>query len=62
MMGALKPSIICSKPCRTRAFDSSSLTIGWGALKLTTQARKILFQAKKGILSPFSGKKCVFFP
>ena len=56
-MAAPEPLIICSKNCKTRFFESSTLEIGYGALPVTTQATKTLFYAKKWL---FLAKKCVF--
>ena len=42
-------------------FDSSNLTIGWGAPQLPTQAPKTLFWGKNGIFWRFWGKKCGFW-
>ena len=42
-------------------FESGNLKLGYGALQLTTQAPKTLFQAKKnGIFGHFWAKKCAF--
>ena len=59
-MAALKPLIICSKTLQNAFLsESSTLKKGYGALQLTTQAPKTLFQAKKmAFFWPFWGKKC----
>ena len=42
-------------------FESSTLKIGYGALQLTTQAPKTLFQAKKWHFLAIFGQKMRFF-
>ena len=61
VMAALKPLTICSKPCKTRFSESNNLKIGYGALQLTTQARKTLFWARKWHLFAIFGQKLRLF-
>ena len=61
-MAALKPLIIWSKTLQNPLFfESSTLKIGYGALQLTTQAQKMLFQAKKWHFLAIFGQKMRVF-
>ena len=60
-MAALKPLIFCSKTLQKVSLESSTLKIGYGALQLTTQAPKTLFQAKKWHFLAIFGQKIRFF-
>ena len=60
-MAALKPLIICFKNLQNASFESSTLKKGYGALQLTTQAPKTLFQAKKWHFLAIFGQKMRFF-
>ena len=61
VMVAPEPLIICSKTLQNAFFASSILKIGSGALPVTTQAPRALFQAKKWpFFFAIFGRKCVF--